>query len=481
MTGNPFDLFMAPRSVALIGVSRKTGEGSFNLIENLRDYGFQGRIYPVNPYAREIAGLRTFAEVKEIGEPVDLAVISTPRQEVARTAVACADVGIRGAVVVPQGFADADAAGKEMQHELTRIARERGIRILGPNTLGVCNPFVGFTSSFMPLKAEKVPVGVICQSGIFFVGAAVFTGLMGKGIDVGNGCDLDFADALEYFGHDPDTRVIFAHIEGLDRGRRFFEVAREVTPEKPVIVLKTARTSTGARAALSHSGSLVGEYAVFEAALRQAGVTVARDSEEVLDFTRAFLRLPLMPGERVAVVTLTGAGGIILIDAFHEAGLKPAQVSPATVNWLKALSPAWMPIQNPLDIWPALMKHGMEHVYQGVLSRVLQDEAVDGVICISIAPRLPEDAYLDVTPVIGRTAAAFPDKPVVTWLYGPSQAPISRTLEGQSPVLSLPTLPRAARTLAALRQRALFLERRGKGGREFEMRNAKFEKEGQRA
>jgi acetate---CoA ligase (ADP-forming) len=451
------DIFMAPGSVAIIGASRKTDKGSFNLIENMRSFGFQGKIYPVNPLAREIMGLKTFRSVSEIKEPVDLAVISTPREQVPDMAEECAASGIKGAIVVPQGFADADDEGKALQDRLTSISRQRGIRILGPNTLGTVNAFSGFTSSFMPLKREKVPVGIICQSGIFFVGAPMFTGMMGKGIDVANGCDLDFADALEYFEGDDQIQVIFAHIEGMNRGRRFLEVAGRVTPKKPVIALKCGRTERGARAALSHSGSLVGKHEVFEAAFRQAGVVPAADPEEVLDYTRAFLNLRPMSGNRVGIVTFSGAGGIILIDALQEYGLETAQLSSRTTGMIKELSPAWMPIGNPMDIWPALMKHGIEHVYRTALRGMLEDPGVDGVICIAIAPELPGQEHLDAREVIRGAASDFPEKPVVAFLYGHHQDAASKVLEKGGHVVSVPTLPRAARTLAMLHERGRFL------------------------
>jgi acetyltransferase len=458
MRSHYMDIFMDPASVAVIGASRKTGKGSFNVIENMLDFGFKGEIYPVNPLADEIVGIKTYKDVKNIGKNVDLAIIATPRENVPRITRDCADLGIKGAIVVPQGFADADTEGKALQDQLTQIARDRGFRILGPNTLGIVNAFSGFTSSFMPLAREKVPVGIICQSGIFFVGSAIFTGMMGKGIDVANGCDVDFADALDYFGQDDDTRVIFMHIEGMKQGRRFFEVARSVARKKPVIALKTARTHRGAQAAQSHSGAMVGNHEVFEAAFRQAGIISARDPEEVLDYTKAFLNLPVMQGNRVGLVTFTGAGGIILIDTLQEYGLEVAELSPRTIKKIKDLSPAWMPIQNPLDIWPALMKHGMEYVYALALTEILKDPAVDAAICIAIAPELPEDFHLDITGVIKKTAASFPEKPVVAWLYGPNQRSVSQGLEKGGYVVSLPTLPRAARTLAALYRRGQFLK-----------------------
>jgi len=451
------DIFMSPESVAVIGASRKTGKGNFNVIENMKDFGFKGKIYPVNPMTDEILGIKTYKDVKDIREPIDLAVIATPREQVPRVTQDCAGLGIKGAIVVPQGFADADDEGRVLQDRLTRISRDTGIRILGPNTLGIVNAFSGFTSSFMPLAREKVPVGIICQSGLFFVGSSQFTGMMGKGIDIANGCDLDFADALDFFGDDDDIRVIFMHIEGMKQGKEFFDSARRVALKKPVIALKSARSHRGAVAASTHSGALVGKHEVFEAAFRQAGVISARDPQEVFDFTKALLHLSPMRGNRVGLVTFSGAGGIILIDTLQEYGLEVADLSPPAIKKIKDLSPAWMPIQNPLDIWPALMKHGMEYVYELALSEILKDSAVDAAICIAIAPKLPEYAHLDATGTIKKTAASFPEKPVVSWLYGPNQLSVANMLEQGGHVVSLPTLPRAARTLAMLRDRGEFL------------------------
>lgn len=178
---NIMDCFMAPNSVTVVGVSRKTGEESFNVIENMRKFGYEGKVYPVNPLAKKIMGVRSYKDIKEIGHPVDVAIISTPREQIPRILEDAAHLGIKGAIVIPQGFADADEEGKMLQERLTQITREKGIRILGPNTLGVINAFSGFTSSFILLPREKVPVGVICQSGIFFVGSSLFTGLVEKG------------------------------------------------------------------------------------------------------------------------------------------------------------------------------------------------------------------------------------------------------------------------------------------------------------
>ena len=249
---------------------------------------------------------------------------------------------------------------------------------------------------------------MICQSGVFFFGAAVFSGLLGQGIDLANACDLDLADALDYFGDDDRIRVIFAHVEGLKDGRRFLETAERVARLKPVITLKTGKSAQGARAAASHSGSMVGDHQVFEAAMEKAGVISARDPEEVQDYTRAFLNLTPLKGKRIGVITFTGAGGIILIDSLFDRGLELAELASDTIRRIKELSPPWMPIGNPMDIWPALMKNGLEFTYKAALEGMLADPGVDGVVCIATAPFLPDHSFLDASSVILETAATFP-------------------------------------------------------------------------
>ncbi len=220
-------LFFEPRSVALIGTSRQTGPGAYNNLEMLLSYGYPGRIYLVHPKVPDIMGYKTYPRVADLPEVPDLAVISLGRERVVDTARECARHGVKRLVVISQGFADADARGAELQAELVRLARKHGVRVLGPNTMGVLNPFSGFTTAFIdiPRDPRPAPLTMVAQSGAFQVGASSFTGQMGKAIDVGNACDLDMVDVLEYLADDPDTRIIVLHLEGIKRGRLFLSTA----------------------------------------------------------------------------------------------------------------------------------------------------------------------------------------------------------------------------------------------------------------
>ena len=445
--------FMEPESVALIGISRKSGPGAFNIMENMIRFGFSGKIFPVNPYTDEILGKKVYPNVREVNERIDLAVISTPRHMTVKILEDCAAAKVKAAIVVNQGFNDADSQGREIQREITEIVKRNGIRVLGPNTLGVLNNFKDFTTSFMPVTKERAPIGLICQSGIHFVGPYEFSGKIGKGIDLGNACDIGFCDALKYFGDDPDIKIIAIHMEGLNHGQEFLSLAAKVVKDKPIIIHKAGSSRTGAKAARSHSGSMAGNYLIYKAALRQAGVTFLEESGQMRHAVKTLLNLPAMKGDRVAIITYSGGAGIMASDGLERYGLNLASLSPETIQVTAELSPDWMPLGNPLDIWPAVMLHGAGKVYPASLKAVLNDPNVDGVVCIAIAP-LPEFSFLDVSESLNRAMEEFPpDKPVIAWTYGPRTKEVGESFESKKRIMTYPTLETAAWALALLSDR----------------------------
>jgi len=451
--------FMEPESVALIGISRKSGPGSFNLMENMIKFGFSGKIFPVNPNSDEILGTRAYPNIRAINEKIDLAVISTPRETTLRILEDCVAAGVKAAIVVNQGFADADSLGKALQQDMSEIAKRDGMRILGPNTLGVINNYNCFTTSFMPITKEQVPIGLICQSGIFFVGALEFSRNIGKGIDIGNACDIGFCEALKYLGEDPQIRLIAIHMEGVNQGKEFLELAEKIVREKPVIIHKTGSSERGAAAAISHSGSMAGNYQVYKAALKQAGVTFLEEDGQMVYAVKTLLNLPPMKGDRVAVITFSGAAGIMISDSLERQGLKLASLSPETIEAVAQLSPDWMPLGNPLDIWPAVMLNGTEKAYSMALEAVLRDRNVDGVVCVAIGPEIPEFSFLDVSEALKEVTEKLPDKPVAAWLYGPNPGEIGEKFEATKRIMVYPTLETASWALSLLRDRYRVLAR----------------------
>jgi acetyltransferase len=443
--------FLEPKSVALVGVSRRTGQASFNILENLLSHGYRGTVYPVNPHAGEILGIRTYPSVKQIPADVDLAVISTPRELVPPLIKECADKDIRAIVVVAQGFADADEEGKKLQKEVVTIARAGGARVVGPNTFGTANAFIDFSSAFVPVEMARVPVGLICQSGFFFIG---FPGLrlIGKGIDLGNACDVDFVDGLESFEDDPQIRLIALHIEGVRDGRRFLEAARRVAQKKPVLVLKTGRSEQAARMARSHTGSLTGNDKVWQAALSSCGLIRVDDIDELSDLVRAFSCLPPMKGNRVGVVSFTGGLGIVAVDSCERNDLELAELSPQAKQTIADMSPPWLNIGNPVDAWPAVSSQAsfeqMTKALATNLRALLADPQVDALILMATAftPAFARDLAEEIL----ETVAAFPHKPLVSYLYGPAVEEARAILNGSGKTMSFPTLERTIRTLSQM-------------------------------
>lgn len=441
--------FLYPRSVVFIGVPRNSGPGALNPVDNLKNWGYDGHVSIVHPHVREIAGISVLSSVSQLTVPADLAVISTPRETAPEVIRECGRKSIGAAIITGQGFAESDARGKELQREVLLEAAKFGIRVLGPNTLGVYNAFHRFNSSFMPLPRQETPIGLICQSGVFFVGAPQLLGGMGIGIDVGNACDASIVDALEWLGEDERIRVIALHAEEITGGRRFLEVAEKVSSRLPVIALKTGRSQEGAKAAASHSGSMAADDRIVSAAFQKAGVIRVGETQDMSDLVRAFVRLPAMKGPRVAVVTLSGAGGIMLLDAMETHGLQPAKLQPGTLEGIQRLSPDWMPIGNPVDIWAAVMKNGMRRAYDTALRDVLSDPTVDGVICLALGLEDPEQQHLGAEEVIGQISDEF-DKPVVVWVYGSHTEEALKSFERRGRALTVPTLEGGVRVLSGM-------------------------------
>jgi acetyltransferase len=388
-----------------------------------------------------------------VDEEVDLAVISTPRENTLSILEDCVAAKVKAAIIVNQGYADADDEGKKIQQGILEVARRGGMRVLGPNTLGVLNNFNGFTTSFMPIGRERSPVGLICQSGIFFVGAVEFSGTIGKGIDIGNACDIGFYDALRYLGEDQDIKIIAIHMEGLNQAKEFVSLAARVVKEKPIILLKTGSSERGAASAMTHSGTMAGNYHVYKAALQKAGVTFLEEDGKMLYAVKALGSLPPMKGSKVAVITFSGAAGIMISDALEKHDLRLASLTANTVRSVAELSPEWMPLGNPLDIWPAVMKHGAAKAYSIALRAIMNDPNVDGVICVAIAPEMPAFSFLDVSEALNEVMEEAPPKPVAAWLYGPNPLEMRKHFESTRRIMTYPTLELAAWALSILRDR----------------------------
>jgi Acyl-CoA synthetase (NDP forming) len=439
--------------VAIIGVSEKTGPGMFHPMQNMLKDGCQARIYPVNIQGRDILGQRVYKSVLDLPEVPDLAFITVARAAVLGAVKECLQMGIKSLIVLSQGFDDADEEGKALQREISEAIAETGTRLLGPNTLGIINALDKFHVSFVDCDTPAKASGVICQSGVFLVMAADLTAGMGVGIDIGNASDIDFADVLSCFGQDPRIKVIDIHMEGIRGGADFLEIAGQVSREKPILVLKTGKSETGSKAAISHSGSLTGEDHVYEAAFRKAGIMRMADFEEFQDLNKAFLTYKRLKGKRVGIITISGGAGIAAIDALSQYGLEMARLSQETLEKMQEFFPPWFKVTNPVDMWSAGVKKELKQVYVQLLQILLDDPQVDAAICIYGATKMSGfDPMAVITEGVISEAKSKPDKPILPWVIGINKHGINQALEQSGVAIGLPNPERIARVLARLYQ-----------------------------
>ncbi|MEM2802498.1 MAG: CoA-binding protein, partial [Archaeoglobaceae archaeon] len=378
------DFFFNPKRVAVIGASRSPGKPGNNIVWNLKNHGFKGEVYPINPNAEEIHGYKCYPTIKEVPETIDVAIIAVPSRIVPDVMKECAEKGVKGVVIVSSGFSEEGEKGAEYEKEVVKIAREAGILIFGPNTTGVMNTETGFITSFSPLRnIRKGGISLVAQTGLFLgtMMEAVATSNpsigFSKVIGMGNKIDVQDHEVLEHLFRDEKTKVIAMYVEGFRNGRAFYETVRK--SEKPIVVFKSARTDYGKKAAMSHTASIGGNDYIFEAICRQANLIRVFSFDELLNVSKALSMQPLPKGERVGVIHYTGSGCVQSADAVQLANLKLAELSEQTVEAIKAVSPEWHNVNNPVDIWPMVEYFGMKP-YEVAIKAMLTDENVDSLI-----------------------------------------------------------------------------------------------------
>ncbi|OGO08000.1 MAG: hypothetical protein A2Y92_03985 [Chloroflexi bacterium RBG_13_57_8] len=415
------DSFFAPESVAVIGASRQPGKGGYNVIENLRRLGYPGRIFPVNLRAENILGLASYAALKNVPAPPELAVIVLPPAAVLASVHECIDAGVKAVIIESAGFGEMDEAGASLERRLAEMAAAGGISIMGPNSVGIINPYARFDTSlgrlalFLPRdEIRRGTVGFIGQTGLFTgVYLPLINGEIGisKVACLGNRCDIDESDMLEYFGRDARTRIIAMYLESIKDGRRFLEAGRRVIAEKPVIVMKSAVTGEGARASATHTGAIAGEDRLYDALFRQAGMFRVESFDRLWDVVKGFLHAPLPAGDRVAIVNLAGSGCVTAADACARYGLKIAALAPGTRDKIKAVYPDWWRVRNPVDVWVAIEASGFAAAYQTATRAALEDDGVDAAIVVMGA--IDWLGGEDVPGLFGEIKKDFPGKPLL--------------------------------------------------------------------
>ncbi len=417
------ECFFNPRNVAIVGATPTPGKGGYNIVYNIKK-GFTGGIFPVNPNYGEIMGMVCYPSVDDIPEPIDLVIVFVPAAIVPEVIAACGRKGVEGVIIQSAGFAETGENGSRLQEQVMSLAKQHGIRIWGPNCVGLVDIGRRQVFSFIApgiLKPQVIAGGVsmIVQSGMLsggFLMDMMMADRMGfaKVCSIGNKMDVNECDLLAYLLNDPQTRVVGCYLENLVDGRRLIELCRRT--EKPVVILKGGQSEHGARAAQSHTASMAADRAVVRGILARAGVIEARDFKQMADICNTLALIPAPSnGEegRVAVLTYSGGAGIVSTDLMEGRHMRLAELSSDTIAKIQPVFPDWMPVGNPVDFWPAVEKSGPLKTYTTCLQAVLEDPGVDAVLLhMFLGGRM----NLDVSSLA--RAAEKAGKPLFCWAIG---------------------------------------------------------------
>lgn len=442
--------FFRPESIAILGASEDFVKISGRPLKFLLDKGYRGKVFPVNPKYEKVAGLPCYPTVTAIPEPVDLAIVAVPAAAVLEALDQCVAKGVRSAVVFSSGFGEMGEEGKALERRVAELARRSGLRLCGPNTLGFVNTFDRVMATFSQAGEGETPPGPIAfvtQSGAF--GTAIFALARRRGlsfgyfVNSGNEADLEFADLLEYVAADLKVRVISGYIEGLKDGRKLLAVAdRALELGKPIVIVKVGRSTAGARAALSHTGSLAGSDRVYSGVFRQKGIIRAAQEEELLDLVSAFSLCSLPEGRGLGIVTQSGGAGVLMADRAEEIGLSVPELAPETKSSLQAVIPAFGSVKNPVDVTaqfiadPALLRTSLEVV--------LRDARVDAAIFyLGLMERFADQVVANLREVKQKTSKPL----IVAWAAAPEAA--LRALR-EAGICALPSATRAVNALRGL-------------------------------
>ncbi|MHC1627961.1 MAG: acetate--CoA ligase family protein, partial [Candidatus Nezhaarchaeales archaeon] len=379
-----------PRSVAVIGASRVEGKVGHVVLKNIIDGGYKGKVYPINPSADSVLGLKCYPKVSEIGEEVDMAVIVVPAERVLEVAEDCGSAGVKILVVISAGFKEIGVEGAKREAELVSLARKYGMRVLGPNCLGYINTSIGLNASFASLMPPRGHISFVSQSGALLsalIDKSPVEGIaFSKVVSLGNKSDLDEIDYMRLLANDPETKVIVLYLEGINKGEEFIRVAREVSVKKPIIALKSGVTEAGARAASSHTGSMAGSEVAYATAFRQFGVIKAEDLTELFDSAICFESQPVPQYGNVVIVTNAGGPGILAADACGRLGLRLAELGAEIDRKLREVLPPAASTHNPIDV----IGDAKADRYEAVLKVLSTREDLDSFVVI-LSPQAMTD------------------------------------------------------------------------------------------
>ena len=453
------DAILKPRTIAVVGASRSPNTIGHQLLANLVRHGFTGAVFPVNPKAASVGSIRAVPSVAAIGEPVDLAVIAVPKERVCDVVEESGAAGVRGLVVISAGFREVGGDGVERERALMDIVRRHGMRMVGPNCMGVINTEHTFSmnATFAPTMPPFGTAAFVSQSGALGLSVLDYAADYGIGIaqfvSVGNKPDVSGNDLLLQWENDPAVATILMYVENFGNPLKFLEIAGRITKRKPIIALKSGRSTAGARAAASHTGALAASDATVDALLDQAGVLRARSMEELFDMAMAFGEQPLPRSRRTAVITNSGGPGILTADALEAHGIEIPELDRATIATLGPLLPGEASLRNPLDMIAAATPTS----YRSALGAVLDDPGIDAAVAIFVPPLGIRQE--DVAEAIVAAAKEHPKKPVLAVLMGRDGLPEGRAELNAAGIPAYIFPESAARALAALNRQREWLDR----------------------
>ncbi|MBW2285708.1 MAG: acetate--CoA ligase family protein [Deltaproteobacteria bacterium] len=415
------ETFFSPESVVVIGASSAEGKPGNDVIRNMMDNGYKGDIHLVNPKGGEILGIQVKPSIDDLPPGIELAIIILPAKLNPQTIRDCAAKGVKAVVLAAGGFAEVDEEGESLQEDLKRAIKETGVRVIGPNTSGHTSTPHNFTSSFFPLgKIPRGNISYIAQTGNFathtmrYIATAEHFGVA-RVVGMGNKVDVEECEVLQYCADDPETKAIFMYLESFKNPRRFLEVAREVTKVKPVILLKGGRTSTGAKAAVAHTAALASDHRITEGALKQAGIVPIYHYSHLFMAAKVLSSMPLPKGNRVSMLGPSGAMLVVLSDFCKQSGLDVPKLEESSRERLQEISPPFLRMRNPVDIWGSATVHSVEFGYREGMEAVLKDPNIDAVVPILL---LTDRSGIPSYDFIVDLAERYPEKPILVTFSG---------------------------------------------------------------
>jgi acetyltransferase len=466
------DALLYPKTVAVIGASRSPGKVGHEIVANLKSAGFKGEIVPINPSGGEVLGIPCFADLKSYGKTIDHAVIAVPVKLVLGAIQGAIEAGVKAVTIITAGFKEVGKEGAALEREIAGICKAAGVRILGPNCLGLINTENGLNASFAKQMPTAGRISVVSQSGalctaILDWSVAQKVGLA-KLLSIGNKADLDETDLLPVLAADDQTKVVAFYLESISRGEEFMKAAEEAGEKKPIVVLKVGTSKAGGKAASSHTGSLAGADIAYTAAFNRSGVIRAHDFEALFDIAIAFSTQPIPKGNRIAVITNAGGPGIIAADASEHSGLQIGSLTPSIAESLKAYLPAAASVGNPIDV----LGDAPAERYAEAVKAAVADESVDMLLVI-LTPQAMTDPVATARAI---AAVERNGKPMVTSFMGGHDVMPAREELMSLGIPDYPAPDRAVNALQAMSEYSAWLKRPKREVVKFDVDRAAVEK-----